>query len=60
MNGGDLYAQQKILGHSCVTMTERYAHLRSDYLKDAIGFVEFGQEKEGEVVLMEEHQKALG
>lgn len=34
MNGGDILALQKILGHSTLTMTMRYAHLAPDHLAD--------------------------
>ncbi|MBI3601522.1 MAG: site-specific integrase [Candidatus Omnitrophica bacterium] len=34
--GVDLYVVQKLLGHTSPKMTQRYAHLRSDQLKEAI------------------------
>lgn len=36
MNGGDILTLQKILGHSTVSMTMRYAHLSSDHLAFAV------------------------
>ncbi len=36
MNGGNILTLQKILGHSSVTMTMRYAHLAPDHLREAI------------------------
>lgn len=36
MNGGNLLALQKILGHSSITMTMRYAHLAPDHLEEAV------------------------
>lgn len=36
MNGGNILALQKILGHSSLTMTMRYAHLAPDHLQEAI------------------------
>lgn len=36
MNGGNILALQKILGHSDIKMTMRYSHLSPDYLADAL------------------------
>ncbi len=36
MNGGDVLALQKILGHEVVAMTIRYAHLAPDHSTDAV------------------------
>lgn len=36
MNGGNILTLQKILGHSDIKMTMRYAHLAPDHLKDAV------------------------
>jgi len=36
MNGGNILTLQRILGHSDITMTMRYAHLSPDHLADAI------------------------
>ncbi|MBF0490199.1 MAG: site-specific integrase [Candidatus Omnitrophica bacterium] len=39
-NGVDLYIVQKLLGHSTPKMTQRYAHLKHDQLKDAIAKID--------------------
>ena len=36
MNGGNILALQRILGHSDIRMTMRYSHLSPDYLIDAV------------------------
>ena len=36
MNGGNILSLQKILGHSDIAMTMRYAHLTPDHLFDAV------------------------
>ena len=38
MNGGNILTLQKILGHTSLAMTMRYAHLAPDHLQDAIRF----------------------
>lgn len=44
MKGGNLYDLQKILGHTSIQMTERYAHLSPTHLENAIQIVSFGKE----------------
>lgn len=36
MNGGNILTLQKILGHTSLIMTMRYAHLAPDHLQDAV------------------------
>ncbi|WP_083919088.1 tyrosine-type recombinase/integrase [Hydrogenovibrio halophilus] len=36
MGGGHLLTLQKILGHTVIKMTMRYAHLSDDYLSEAL------------------------
>ena len=40
MAGIDLYTVMKLLGHSSLKMTQRYAHLSPDYLKSAVGVLD--------------------
>ncbi|ODS10145.1 Integrase [Vibrio scophthalmi] len=38
MNGGNILALQKILGHATIQQTMTYAHFAPDYLQDAVRF----------------------
>ncbi|MBF0490431.1 MAG: site-specific integrase [Candidatus Omnitrophica bacterium] len=42
-NGVDLYVVQKLLGHATPKMTQRYAHLKVDQLKEAIKKIDIHQ-----------------
>ncbi len=42
MQSKDIYAVQRLLNHSDLSMTKRYAHLTDDYLKDVVNAVNFG------------------
>ncbi len=39
-SGVDLYTAQRLMGHSTISMTERYSHLALDHLKKAVGMLE--------------------
>jgi site-specific recombinase XerD len=42
MNGGNILALQRILGHSSILQTMVYAHFAPDYLEDAVKFNPLG------------------
>lgn len=44
LNGGNIYDLQKILGHSSILMTQRYAHLSQEHLQSAMSRFELGFE----------------
>ena len=43
MAGGDILGLQRILGHSSITMTMRYAHLSPDHLESALRYSPLAQ-----------------
>ena len=38
MNGGNILVLQRVLGHTDIKMTMRYAHFAPDHLEDAVKF----------------------
>lgn len=46
MNGGNIYDLQKILGHTSLDMTQKYAHLAPEHLVQAANVVSFGGQYE--------------
>ena len=46
MDGGNVYDLQKILGHTSLEMTQRYAHLSPEHLVRASNVVSFGSHLE--------------
>jgi len=56
-NGGNIYDLQKILGHSSLEMTQRYAHMSPDHLAKAIEIVSFSPEDGGNVTPIESARK---
>ena len=54
MKGGNLYDLQKLMGHSGVSTTERYAHLSNQTLWSAVNTaaasmgIDWGAKKSGE------------
>jgi integrase len=61
MNGGNIYDLQKILGHTSLEMTQRYAHMSPEHLAQAIKVVSFEPEQLGEnVISLESEKKKLG
>ncbi|PIK15518.1 site-specific integrase [Halobacteriovorax sp. JY17] len=39
MNGGDIFSLQKIMGHTDIDVTQRYAHLSKDHLRKSIQYM---------------------
>lgn len=51
LQGGNIYDLQKILGHTSVVMTQRYAHLSDAHLQNALSKFELGSLKDENVLL---------
>lgn len=50
MNGGNILALQKILGHSTINQTMVYAHFSPDHLRDAVTFNPLNNYKSSKII----------
>jgi len=55
MSGGNILTLQKLLGHSSVAVTMKYAHLAPDFMRDEIARLRFERPAAG-VADMAEHR----
>jgi integrase len=60
MGGGNLYDLQKILGHTKIEMTMRYAHLSADHLATAINVISFSGTTDNNISKLEVNRPVLG
>lgn len=60
MAGGNILTLQKILGHSSVNVTMKYAHLAPDYMREEIGRLAFERTAAGVVDIGSHTPAALG
>jgi site-specific recombinase XerD len=51
MSGGNILSLQKLLGHSSVVVTMKYAHLASDFMRDEIARLCFERPVTGAIAL---------
>jgi len=54
MNGGNILVLQRVLGHTGIKMTMRYAHFAPDHLEEALRFnplAKIGDEMAVEMVI---------
>jgi integrase len=59
-SGVSLYIVMKLLGHSSMTMTERYSHLANESLKDAVKKLENVDVRESDEMFLNLRQKQTG
>ena len=55
MSGGNILTLQKLLGHSSVSVTQRYAHLAPDFMRSELERMSF-EPKASDVVSLDEYR----
>lgn len=53
ISGGNVFDLQKLLGHTDIKMTMRYAHFTPDHLQGSLKFMEMTNEPKGNIPLVE-------
>ena len=58
MSGGNIYDLKKLMGHSDIETTERYAHLAPEHLREKARLVSFQSEQFGNVISISNTKRA--
>jgi integrase len=59
MNGGEIFKLQKLLGHTDIKMTMRYAHLSPEHLHDSVEFMDMVNGKKVNVPVLDPRDSNL-
>jgi hypothetical protein len=59
MNGGEIFKLQKLLGHTDIKMTMRYAHLSPEHLHESVEFMDMVNEKKENVPVLDPRESKI-